>query len=294
MATSGPGAVDVLARLDAAVGECPVFDDIDGALYTVDIPAGRVWRCAPDGTTAHVDIGQPVGCVALVAGGGFLLGTRAGVARLPAWDATPEPWIPLEPHLPTQCNDGRCDPRGRFVVGTATTDRSADGALYLIDHDGAITRLIGGVGMSNGIDWSPDESTAYYVDSVAGTVTRYPWDAEHGRVGPGTVIVALDPDDGLPDGLTVDDEGMIWLAVWGAGEVRRFDPAGRRLATITFPTPQVTSCAFGGPARDRLYVTSARAGLPPDDAGHDTAGSVFVAEPGATGPPPTRFRPGPR
>ena len=147
--------------------------------------------------------------------------------------------------------------------------------------------------MSNGIDWSPDESTVYYTDSVAGTVTRYPWDAELGRFGPGTVIVAIPPGEGLPDGLSVDDEGTIWLAVWGAGEVRRFDPSGRQLDAITLPTPQVTSCTFGGPDRDRLYVTSARAGLRPDDPGYDAAGAVFVTEPGVTGPRSTRFRPGP-
>jgi sugar lactone lactonase YvrE len=143
--------------------------------------------------------------------------------------------------------------------------------------------------MSNGIDWSPDGRTVYYADSTAGTVTSYPWEAEQGALGQGTVIVALDRADGLPDGLTVDDDGAIWLAVWGAGQVRRYDPVGRPLGTLTFPTPQVTSCAFGGPRRDRLFVTSARSGLASDHHGYSEAGALFVVDVGVTGPSPTLF-----
>jgi sugar lactone lactonase YvrE len=145
--------------------------------------------------------------------------------------------------------------------------------------------------MSNGIDWSPDGLTTFYADSIAGTVTRYPWDADRGRLGPGTVIIALDPADGLPDGLTVDDEGTIWLAVWGAGQVRRYDPTGRPLAALTFPTPQITSCVFGGAHRNRLFVTSARTGLAPDHPGFRDGGALFVIDVAATGPPPTPFGP---
>ncbi len=109
----------------------------------------------------------------------------------------------------------------------------------------------------------PDGAVAYYADSIAGTVTRYPWDADVGRLGTGRVLVAIDPDEGVPDGLTVDDEGCVWLAVWGAGEVRRYDDDGRLLRTLPFPTAHVSSCSFGGAGGDRLFVTTARPALPP-------------------------------
>jgi D-xylono/L-arabinono-1,4-lactonase len=283
--------VDVLARLDATVGECPLYHAADDILYVVDIPAGRLWRCPLTGSAEHVDIGEPLGCVAFVDdGGGFLLGTRTGVAMLPSWGAAPHPWLTLEPELPTQCNDGRCDSTGRFVVGTATTDQSATGALYLVDHDGTVSQLVAGIGMSNGIDWSPDGRVAYHADSVAGTVTRYPWDAEILRFGPGRVLVAIDPNEGVPDGLTIDDEGCMWLAVWGAGEVRRYDDDGRLLRTVRLPTAHVSSCSFGGAGRDRLFVTTARAGIAANDPGYAEAGAVFVVDPGVTGPLPTPFR----
>lgn len=284
--------MDVLARLDATVGECPLYHVADDVLYAVDIPAGRLWRCPLTGSAEHIDVGEPLGCVAIDADGGFLLGTRTGVATLASWHATPQPWLTLEPELPTQCNDGRCDRTGRFVVGTASIDQSATGALYLVDHDGTVSQLVAGIGMSNGIDWTPDGAVAYYADSIAGTVTRYLWDADVGRLGTGRVLVAIDPNEGVPDGLTVDDEGCVWLAVWGAGEVRRYDDDGRLLRTLPFPTAHVSSCSFGGAGGDRLFVTTARAGIAPDDPGYAEAGAVFVVDPGVTGPLPTPFRRG--
>ena len=108
----------------------------------------------------------------------------------------------------------------------------------------------------------------------------------------GRVLVAIDPNEGVPDGLTVDDEGCVWLAVWGAGEVRRYDDDGRLLRTLPFPTAHVSSCSFGGADGDRLFVTTARAGIARDDPGYADAGAVFVVDPGVTGPLPTPFRRG--
>lgn len=289
---SSASAPDIFARLGAEVGECPVYDEIADVLYVVDIPAGVLWACSMDGATRSVRIGSHLGCVALVEGGGFLLGSEAGLARLSSWDSAAEPWVVLEPDDRAHCNDGACAPDGRFVVGTVATDGSPDGRLHLVGPLGEVSTLASGIGMSNGVGWSPDGRHLYHADSTAGTVTRWQWDAGEGRVGSGTTIIALPSSEGLPDGLAMDHEGHIWLAVWGAGEVRRYDGDGRRLGTISFPTPQVSSCAFGGPEGDVLFVTSAAVGLDPGDVGSATAGSVFAVDPGTAGPPPTRFRGG--
>jgi sugar lactone lactonase YvrE len=283
-------AVHVIAAERMEVGECPVFDPAGDTLYAVDIPNGRLWRWdLGTGAGDSLDVGEPLGSVALVEGGGLLLATRTGVLVLDDWNGRPRLLCKLEPDLPTQCNDGKCDRRGRFVVGTATTDQSCLGALYVVDHDGSSRRLVDGVGMSNGLDWSPDGRWLYFVDSVAGTVTRFRWDADDATVGDAEVVLSISPADGLPDGLAIDDDGCLWIAVWGAGEVRRYDDAGRRIDTITLPTPYVTSCAFrsGG---SELFVTSAVGGLVDGAPGCGDAGSVFAVAISATGPPSARFR----
>jgi sugar lactone lactonase YvrE len=281
--------VRVVAAERLEVGECPVFDPAVGTLFAVDIPNGRLWRWdVRDGASDSLDIGEPLGSVALVEGGGFLLATRSGVHVLDDWTGRPRLLCELEPDLPTQCNDGKCDGRGRFLVGTATTDRSCLGTLYAVEPDGSARPLVGGVGMSNGLDWSPDERWLYFVDSVAGTVSRYPWDADDATVGDPRVVLSIDPRDGLPDGLTVDDDGCLWLAVWGAGEVRRHDDSGRLIDTVHLPTPYVTSCAFGSGSGE-LFVTSAVGGLVDGQPGFRDAGSVFAVSVAATGRPAARF-----
>jgi L-arabinonolactonase len=282
-----PASVVALPR--AEVGECPLFDPATGVLYGVDIPRGRLWRWdTGDNRFDYRDFGEPLGSLALVDGGGYLLATRSGVHTLAEWDAQPQLLCPLEPNRPTQCNDGKCDPRGLFVIGTASTDQSCDGALYAVGHDGTVRQLIDGIGMSNGLDWSPDGRWLYYVDSLAGSVTRFAWDADPPRLCDPAVLVSLAPSDGLPDGLTVDAEGCLWIAVWGAGEVRRYDPAGKLKGTVSVPTPNVTSCAFRGESTE-LFITTAATGVAESDPGYELAGSIFVARTGVSGRPTTRF-----
>lgn len=261
----------------AEVGEGPVYDPSTDTLYWVDIPAGHLWRWSRvDGSMAYRTVGEPLGSVALVEDGGFLLATRRGILVLPSWTDIPRLWCPVEPELATQFNDGKCDARGRFVAGTAAIDPRFTGALYRIDHDGSVHRLLGDVGMSNGLDWSPGGEFFYYVDSLSQTVCRYEWDADAGVPHHPEPFIEIPSSDGLPDGLCVDGDGCVWLAVWGAGEVRRYAPDGRLLGAITVSTPNVTSCTFGGPRGNELFITTAAMAAPDHGSASRYAGDVFV------------------
>ncbi|WP_083459899.1 SMP-30/gluconolactonase/LRE family protein [Jiangella muralis] len=261
----------------AEVGEGPVYDEANDSLYWVDIPAGHLWRWSrSDRSMAYQSIGEALGSVALIDGGGFLLATRRGVLIQPSWADLPRLWLPIEPDLATQFNDGKCDPQGRFVAGTAATDPRFTGALYRVDHDGTTEQLIDGIGMSNGLDWSPDGEYFYHVDTLSQTVQRYKWDADAGVPRDPVAFIEVPSSDGLPDGLTVDAEGCLWLAVWGAGEIRRYAPDARPLGAISVATPNVTSCAFGGPRRDQLFITTAALAAPQTGRAAALAGDVFV------------------
>jgi sugar lactone lactonase YvrE len=197
----------------------------------------------------------------------------------------------VEPGTPTRMNDGNCDSRGRLFAGTMALDeRTPCGALYRLDPDGSVETLLEGVTVSNGIDWAPDGGTMYFVDSVTQTIDAFEFDPDQGRISNRRPFARVPPDAGLPDGLTVDTDGGIWVAVWGGWAVRRYSPAGELVGVIRLPTQNITSCAFGGDELADLYVTSARADLTDNDLLHQPeAGSVFCLRPGATGRLHSRF-----
>lgn len=267
----------VLVRCRCEVGESPVYDETTQTLYWVDIPRGLLWRHSlSTGDTDSCEVGEPVGSMCLTADGGLLIAARRGFLRLEQWCAKPILWRPVEPDLPTQFNDGKCDARGRFLAGTVAPQGECPGALYRLDDSGGISRLIDGLGMSNGLDWSPDDRFFYHVDSAPRTVTRYAWDADDGVPHSPEPLIALSQAEGLPDGLTVDLDGFLWLAVWSGSQVRRYDPLGRLVDTIPLPTPNVASCTFGGPELSDLFVTTAAMDVAPDNAGWANAGDTFV------------------
>jgi L-arabinonolactonase len=267
-----------LVHCRAEVGEGPVYDSASDSLFWVDIPRGHLWRWQrAHGAVAYREIGEPVGSIAFIEGGGFLLAARRGVLVLSSWNDLPRLWQPVEAELASQFNDGKCDAQGRFVAGTAAHDPRFTGTLYRIDHDGSVDPIVNDIGMSNGLDWSPDGRFFYHVDTIAQTVTRFRWDAVAGVPHDPEPFIEIPSAEGLPDGLTVDSAGCLWLAVWGAGEVRRYDPEGGLLGAIKLPTPNVSSCAFGGPALNELYITTAAQAAPTYGAAARLAGDVFVA-----------------
>jgi sugar lactone lactonase YvrE len=262
----------------AELGEGPHWDPRSQALYWVDVPAGLVYRRDDDGTLTSWDAGEPVGAAVPRASGGLVLTARDGFLALDTETGAVTPLAPVEADRPdTRMNDGSCDRAGRFYAGTMAADESPGaGSLYRLDPDLRLTRLFDGVGISNGIGWSPDEARMYYVDSLAYQVDVMDYDAATGELGHRRCLARLGQGDVVPDGLTVDAEGCIWVAVWGGGALQRYRPDGRLKQIIELPAAHVTSCAFGGPDLDVLYISTA--GGP-----GAKAGALFACRPGVTG-----------
>lgn len=186
---------------------------------------------------------------------------------------------------PSSLNDGACDPMGRFLVGSKSlAGRQGTERLFSIDLDHTVSVLDNDLTLSNGICWSKDGRTMYSVDSVPGRVWRRPYDPVSGLVGSRELFVTI--DDGLPDGACIDERGRLWLAVWGAGEVRCYDPNGECVEVVTVDAPHVTSCAFVGEDLRTLLITTASEGLGPRErALHPASGRLFTVEVGARGVP---------
>src|SRR3954453_18631668 len=254
-------------------GEGPIWDAAAEELVWVDIPAGLVrrGRVAGDdlvGVAEHRG-GATVGFVVPAAAGGWLLGAGGVITRLSA-DGQADVLIELtgeggsEAEGGTRMNDGGCDRAGRFYGGTMGFDeRSGAGTLYRLDLDGTVSAVQDEMTISNGLGWSPDDRTVYLSDSGDATVWAHPYDLDSGRFGERRVFLdfAEDPD-GVADGLTVDDEGCVWTALWGGGQVRRYSPDGELLAVVDVPgVENTTSCAF---ADDLLVISTSLQGLDDD------------------------------
>jgi sugar lactone lactonase YvrE len=267
------------------LGEGPVWDARDQSLYWVDIPESRVHRMAADGSLSSWDTGQPVGAVVPRASGGLVVAVRDGFMALDPASGTLTTLAEVEKDRPgNRMNDGACDRAGRFYAGTMAFDESPEaGALYRLDPDLSVTKLVTGVGTSNGIGWSPDERLMYYTDSQAHQVDVFDYDPATGQIGGRRPFKAVGEGEVVPDGLTVDADGGVWVAVWEGYAVLHHDPGGRVIETLDLPAARVTSCVFGGPDLDRLYITTAAG------AG-ESAGALFVCEPGVTGQPSHPFR----
>lgn len=285
-------------RAGAELGECPVWDDAAGRLLWIDAAPGVLWAYHPGtGATDRTALGAATGSFALRAGAGGLVIAQGSMFSVlgPTWSvghARPSPLARLPAAGPpagdARLNDGACDIRGRLWAGTASATGTADAALYRLDPDRSVHVALPGVTTSNGIGWDPTDRRLLYVDTALRRIDVVDVDIDRGELGRRRVFAHV--RGGLPDGLAVDVDGGVWAAVWGAGEVRRYRPGGAVDRIVRLPVSQPSSCAFGGPALDDLYVTTARQSLSVDrlrDEHH--AGDVFVCRPGVSGVPVHRF-----
>lgn len=284
----------VASREAYVLGEGPVWDAAGGRVLWVDIQRGLVLEgeLRADGVepVARHALPGTVGAVVPAADGGLLVAAADGLAAIPAGGRVhPGPRL-LPGHADSRLNDGACDPAGRFLVGSLALDgREHDERLYRLESDGSVTVLADDVTLSNGLGWAPDGNTLYHVDSVPGVVWSRRYDPATGAVGERRELFRI--ADGTPDGLCVDVDGNLWIAIWGGGEVRRYTPRGDVLAAVAVPAPHTSSVAFVGPGRDRLLVTTARDGLSQAAlAAHPDSGRLFLADVETGGVPTTPWR----
>lgn len=271
----------------ALLGESPLWDFREKCLYWVDIEGKALYRYRPDeASTTSIPVAEEIGCIAMREGGGLIAASRSGFAFLDPDKGSLKIVVSPEPEQPgNRFNDGKCDRRGRFWAGTmdAAAERTS-GSLYRLSPGLAVSRVLTGVTIPNGIGWSPDDRTMYFTDSAQGTIVAFDFESESGELGSPKGFALIDAADGVPDGLTVDAEGYIWSAHCGGWRVTRYNPAGAVDRVITLPVPRPTSCVFGGELLDRLYVTSASIGLLPEQlAKAPLSGRIFELNVGVRG-----------
>lgn len=251
-------------ELQTNLGEGPVWNPSNNELYWVDINTGRYHKAIlPDGKVETFTIGQRLGALALREQGGLVLAVENGFGffeeqtqeftLLDNFEAYNTPEI--------RFNDGAVDPKGRFFAGTMDREeRRPIGKLYRLNQDHTLQQLEENIYISNGMGWSLDHQTFFYIDTLTHCVAAYDYDLETGSITNRRVFIQFSKNE-YPDGMTIDSEGGFWIAFWGAAKIGHFDAKGQRIEDIPVPALQPTSCCFGGPDMTTLFITSATRGL---------------------------------
>jgi sugar lactone lactonase YvrE len=275
------------------LGETPIWNEAAGLLHWVDIFAGAVWSLDPSGgAPRRFEHATDLGAVAPRASGGLILAVGRALVATDLDGGGAEMLVEVEPDRPhNRFNDCRVDPAGRFFCGTKTNvDDGGRGALHRIDADLRATVAIADTELANGLGWSPDGTTLYFIDSPLQRLDAYEFDSATGELGDRRTVAQIDPDDGLPDGLAVDAEGGIWVALVKGATVRRYLPDGGIDTEVRLPVANPTCPGFGGPDLATLYVTSAHLRSDPRYADPDPlAGALFALDVGVAGVPSPPF-----
>lgn len=257
--------VEHVLKVHNTLGEGPVWSVDEQVLYWVDIDLGN-YHCFDPLTGEHevVGLGVPLGVLALRASGGFVMATRDGFALWEQQERELRYIAKPEEGKPYMCfNDGAVDCAGRLWAGSMKQNEQPppEGTLYRLDPDGSVHAFVTPVGIPNGIGWSPDNTIMYFTDSPLRTIFAFDFDSSTGEIANRRPFVQAPNDSAIPDGLTVDSEGFVWSAWWGGARIVRYDPNGKVERIIPVPALHTTSCVFGGPNLDELYITSAQASL---------------------------------
>ena len=271
-------------------GEGPFWDADNRRLLVMDVLAAEIVALNPSGKLSrHTVPSRVVTVIRRRECGGLVIGTENGLIGADEGISAFEPVVTLFNDPNCRTNDGGCDPLGGFVIGTMAYDQRRDaGKVYRVGPDHQVAELLAPVSISNGVQWSADGSRAYYIDTPTKRVDVFDVDPMTGTWSGRRTHISLEDAAGYPDGMAIDEEDGLWVAVWGGGAVRHYDTSGRLVETITGPgVTQVSSCTFGGDQRDLLYITTSRLGLPDDR--EPPAGAVFVAGTRSRGSVPAVF-----
>lgn len=288
---TGPdGAIAGTALCDH--GEGPAWDPATGRLYWVDMLVGRLLALDPvTGDVSERRVGTVAAAVRPRAAGGLVLALERQFALLDPGSEAPRPLGELWDDPSIRFNDGGCDRHGRFYCGSMSyqeQDRPPVGSLFRLDPDGTVSVVIdGGVGISNGIIWTPDGGTCYYIDSPTQRVDAFDAGPDGTLSGRRPVVEMHDEEGVVPDGMCMDTEGGLWVAMWNGSQVRRYRPDGTLDLVVPLPVRLVTACTFGGPDLTDLYITTSRQVVSPGE--ERTAGALYRCRPGFTGVPDTPF-----
>jgi len=282
--------VEIIYDAKATLGEGPAWDAKTDTLYWVDILGKRVHYHNKDGN-GFIQLDEMPGCLAPTKNGTLIVAARASILELNPASIKSAIYASVSEHVNNRFNDGKCDPAGRFLVGSMNMDEeSLTGALYTFDGQ-TVTQLLDGITISNGLAWSPDYRTFYYIDTPTREVKAFDYDLSAGLIGNPRVVITVPEKLGSPDGMTSDTEGMLWIAMWAGASITRWNPQnGELLEQIALPAKNVTSCAFGGDNLDELYITSARKGLDKADLTvYRHSGSLMQVKTGVQGMPTFEF-----
>ena len=279
---------ELLFDAKATLGEGPVWDARTQTLYWIDILNKRIYANAE----VLLELDEFIGCLAPRKGGGLIF-----TKRFSMWTIETDPsqltFLSALTDEPSnnRFNDGKCDPRGRFLAGTMDMgEKDPNGSLYSFDGN-SVTKLLDDVTISNGMSWSPDYKTFYYIDTPTHKVMTFDYDLDTGTIANPRLAVRVPDEFGWPDGMTSDRQGNLWVAMWGGAQVTKWDPAtGQLLERIPIPAKNVSSCVFGGKDLNELCLTSARVGLDEDALNqYPLTGGVFRLDTSVEGMPVFEF-----
>ena len=277
------------------LGESVVWDERASVLYWVDIHAKSIWRWQPFGSAAPktFNLSERPGALGLRQSVGLVLGLESGFALFDESTGALDKIAEVETDLPTtRLNDGRVDPAGRFVCGgmDEAADQKPISAVYVLEPDGSVRRLLDRIYCANSTCWSVDGRTFYFANMATRRIDEFDYDIEHGTGSNRRLFASFEKEAGLPDGSVVDAEGYLWNAVWGGGKLLRFTPDGELDREVRLPVTNPTCVTFGGPNLDVLFVTTAWFGLTEEQRNAEPlAGALFAFTPGVRGRPENRY-----
>jgi len=284
----------LLLNTKAKLGEGAIWDAENNILFWVDIEKGQLNSYDPvSAENKPYTLNKRVGTVVPIDSERVLLALEDGIVELNLLNGELDYRVTVIHPNNKRFNDGKCDSQGRFWVGTLSMDNINEvSELYCIAHDFNLTPKINGLTISNGIVWSADNNTMYHIDTPTCEISKYDFDPITGNISNRQVAITIPQGMGYPDGMTIDNEGMLWIALWDGFCVVRYNPlTGELLQKINVPAPKVTSCAFGGKDLDQLYITTASVEMTEDELiEFPLSGSLFIADAGVKGVPSFKFK----